>query len=157
MAKCFVTGESANGRSHAASSEIELQALGGGFLFAHIWGSDEAPSFPNDGTPPAFGDLFPGPNGYRATFMHILPSQTVLAAERDGAVTGEAPGMHRSDTVDIGIVTAGTVHMELDTGEVLQFNTGDIFVQNGTSHCWYNRGDVPASVFVVLIGGHPRS
>jgi len=157
MAKCFLTGEKAGGQSYSKSNDVELQALGGGFLFAQIWGADEVPRFPNDGGLPNFSDLFPGPHAYRATLLTILPAQALSAAERAAVAAGEAPGMHRTDTVDLGIVTEGVVHMELDTGETLEMKQGDVFVQNGTSHCWYNRGDTPASMFVVLIGGHPRS
>jgi hypothetical protein len=37
-----------------------------------------------------------------------------------------------------------------------EWGAGDTFIQNGTNHQWYNRGDVPALVAVVLIGGKPR-
>lgn len=172
MTKRIVTGENADGGSCIKVDEMELNPLGGGFLFSSVWGSDVPPAFPNDGTLPNFSELFPAAGGYRATLLHILPAQGVAAAawrdefDREGpvvnggleaAMAGEAPGMHRTDTVDLGIVTSGAIHMELDNGDVQELRTGDVFVQNGTAHNWHNRGETPASMFVVLIGGNPRA
>ncbi|WBX83764.1 cupin domain-containing protein [Sphingosinicella microcystinivorans] len=174
MAKQVVIGEDATGRTNTRISEIELKPLGGGFRYSQLWGSDEIPSFPNDGTPPVYGPLYPGPNGYRFMLMSLLPAQS-LSPDDSGpveidegmqklledagissAAAGDAPGMHRTDTVDLGMVVSGTLILELDSGEMIELHAGDSFIQNGANHNWHNPGSTPATLIVALIGGHPR-
>jgi quercetin dioxygenase-like cupin family protein len=56
--------------------------------------------------------------------------------------------MHTSATVDVGVVLAGQIVLELDDGATVTLQAGDTMVQNGTRHRWSNPGDVPA----VLVG-----
>ena len=51
---------------------------------------------------------------------------------------GKSSPMHRSFSIDYGIVLSGTLEMELDGGEVITLNAGDIVVQRGTNHLWRN-------------------
>lgn len=46
----------------------------------------------------------------------------------------QAPGMHRTDTIDLEIVISGTVSMELNSGDLVELKAGDPFIQNGTNH-----------------------
>ena len=48
------------------------------------------------------------------------------------------PMMHRTQSLDYGIVLEGTVEMELDDGSVTLLKRGDIAVQRGTNHAWRN-------------------
>lgn len=65
---------------------------------------------------------------------------------------GSRREMHRTDTVDYGIVLAGEVHLLLEQEETL-LRTGDVVVQRGTSHAWQNRsGSVARIVFINLRG-----
>jgi quercetin dioxygenase-like cupin family protein len=66
---------------------------------------------------------------------------------------GSRREMHRTDTIDYGIVVAGEVHLVLDRGEAL-LRCGDIVVQRGTSHSWHNRSADLARVVFVNIAGH---
>lgn len=60
--------------------------------------------------------------------------------------------MHRTETVDYGIVLAGEVVLVLERQETL-LRTGDVVVQRGTMHGWHNRsGDVARLAFVNLAG-----
>ncbi|MGE0253158.1 MAG: cupin domain-containing protein [Alphaproteobacteria bacterium] len=65
---------------------------------------------------------------------------------------GSRREMHRTDTVDYGIVLAGEVWMVLDVGETL-LRTGDVVVQRGTNHAWQNRSGRPARMAFVNLGG----
>lgn len=75
---------------------------------------------------------------------------------------GTSP-MHRTNSIDYGIVLSGEVELELDDGVVTTAGPGDIIVQRGTMHLWRNRSatDVCRIVFVlieakpVLVGGVP--
>lgn len=78
-------------------------------------------------------------NNYKAIFEGCqppiaMPGGTVLR------VCNFAPGtttaMHRTTSLDYGIVVAGEVELVLDSGEVRLLKVGDIAVQRGTMHAW---------------------
>ncbi|WP_416979626.1 cupin domain-containing protein [Streptomyces sp. T028] len=68
----------------------------------------------------------------------------------------DAPGMHRTDTLDYDIVLDGEIWLELDDGATTHLRQGDVVVQGGTRHAWRNKGDRTATMCFVLIGGAPR-
>jgi quercetin dioxygenase-like cupin family protein len=51
---------------------------------------------------------------------------------------GNVPLMHRTQSLDYGIVVEGTVEMILDSGEVKTLKRGDVAVQRATMHAWRN-------------------
>ncbi len=57
-------------------------------------------------------------------------------------VTELGPGfrtpMHRTLSIDYGVVLAGTLDMILDRGVKVRLNPGDVLVQRGTLHAWHN-------------------
>jgi mannose-6-phosphate isomerase-like protein (cupin superfamily) len=60
--------------------------------------------------------------------------------------------IHRTASVDYGIVLEGEITLILDDSEVT-LTAGDIVVQRGTDHAWANRGNVTAKVAFVLVDG----
>ena len=60
------------------------------------------------------------------------------------------PGMHMTDSVDYGVIISGRIKLELDDGETVDLEAGDVFVQNGTRHAW--RVSEPCRMAVVLVG-----
>ncbi|KAL2259778.1 hypothetical protein VTK26DRAFT_6403 [Humicola hyalothermophila] len=52
---------------------------------------------------------------------------------------GYACGMHRTQSLDYGIVLEGEVDMVLDSGERHTMRRGDVAVQRATQHQWVNR------------------
>ena len=71
-----------------------------------------------------------------------------------------APGarspLHRSLSIDYGLVLAGQVDLELDSGEIKHLNVGDIVVQRGTNHLWINGSSEQwARMVFVLIEAKP--
>jgi mannose-6-phosphate isomerase-like protein (cupin superfamily) len=74
---------------------------------------------------------------------------------------GNSGTMHRTETIDYVIVLAGEIDMDMDDSSV-HLKTGDVMVQRGTNHAWFNRGTENARVAFVLIDaeplgiGHPR-
>jgi uncharacterized cupin superfamily protein len=60
--------------------------------------------------------------------------------------------VHRTASVDYGIVLEGEITLVLDDSEVT-LRTGDMVVQRGTDHAWANRGSVTARVVFVLVDG----
>jgi uncharacterized cupin superfamily protein len=63
------------------------------------------------------------------------------------------PEMHRTPTLDIGILLAGEVDLELDSGQVAHLKPGDSVIQRGTVHTWRVTGDVPGVMAFVNVRG----
>jgi quercetin dioxygenase-like cupin family protein len=49
--------------------------------------------------------------------------------------------MHRTVSLDYGIVIYGEVELVLDSGETRILKAGDVAVQRGTNHAWRNTSD----------------
>jgi quercetin dioxygenase-like cupin family protein len=66
----------------------------------------------------------------------MIPGGTVLRIVdmRPGATSP----MHRTVSLDYGVVLEGEVELVLDSGEVRLMKRGDIAVQRGTNHAWRN-------------------
>ena len=64
---------------------------------------------------------------------------------------GGVSPMHRTNSIDYGIVLSGEVELELDDGATTLLGPGDVVVQRGTIHLWRNRSatDVCRIVFVL--------
>jgi naringenin degradation protein FdeH len=62
--------------------------------------------------------------------------------------------MHRTETIDYVIVLAGEIEMDMDASTV-KLKAGDVMVQRGTNHAWFNRGTERARVAFVLIDAEP--
>jgi quercetin dioxygenase-like cupin family protein len=51
---------------------------------------------------------------------------------------GTVSPMHRSNSIDYGILLSGALELELEGGERRKLSPGDIVVQRGTNHLWRN-------------------
>lgn len=64
--------------------------------------------------------------------------------------------MHRSWSIDYGIVISGQLELTLEGGEKVVAEAGDIVVQRGTNHLWRNPSDTEVCrVAFVLIESLP--
>jgi quercetin dioxygenase-like cupin family protein len=112
-----------------------------GATFYEIWGTDAAPA-PIDAraADPALDALTvpPAPNGTKIRINEFPP--------------GVASPVHRTQSVDYGIVLSGEVVLVLDDSETV-LRAGDIVVQRGTSHRWENRSPATARMAFILIDG----
>ena len=71
---------------------------------------------------------------------------------------GRHPWMHRTDSVDYGIILTGEIWMLMDNEENdVLLRAGDVVVQRGTNHAWANRSTEPCTVMFVLIDGVTKS
>jgi quercetin dioxygenase-like cupin family protein len=75
-------------------------------------------------------------------------------------VTEFAPGgpavMHRTVTLDYGVVLEGKVELQLDSGESRVLEKGDVIVQRGTMHAWRNLSETEsARIFFVMQASKP--
>lgn len=137
-----VTGDSADGKAVVVSDEeVTGEPPRVGVVLHEIWGSDSALGLPADGNPPQAVGVTPPPGGFRFALVSFAAREEVLGG-----------GMHRSDTVDLGIVVSGEVWMELDDGAETLLRTGDCLVQHGTIHAWHNRTDEPCVMAMAAVG-----
>ena len=170
-----VTGHTAEGRAVVATDEqlepITLD-LAPGAEFLTVWGADEAPTFPDDGTRPAMTAYFPPLGGFRFGLFTVPPSTVVPAADLDfeaafaqmetmlpglpAHMEPESPGMHTTDTVDYEFVISGEIVLELDDGVKVHLKPGDTVVQNGTRHAWRNEGTEPCRMVLAIVGARRR-
>jgi mannose-6-phosphate isomerase-like protein (cupin superfamily) len=146
---------------------------GGGPTFYEIWNTRESPApiDKNGGEPPEEGIvLVPPPNGTRIRVLDIPPETDdmkhvdaaqvralfaeVGAADASTHSAGSArhPHMHRTETIDYGIVLDGEITLLVDIGEVI-VRAGDIVVQRGTNHGWANRSGKNCRIAFILIDG----
>jgi Cupin domain len=169
-----VTGHDDDGKAVVASdTEVDglRPKLTPGAEFHRLWGGDEAPRFPDDGSLPPHRSYFPPVGGYRFGMFSIPPGHrqervapddmAAALAEFEDAMPGlagymepDAPGMHTTDTIDFEVVVDGEVWLELDDGVEVHLRAGDTVVQNGTRHAWRNHGDATARLAVFIVGAH---
>lgn len=168
-----VTGHDGDGKAVFASDELVdgyHPMLNPASAFHVLWSADEAPHFPDDGTPPPRTTYFPAVGGFRFGTFTLPPAGTATPADLDvGAALAEMeanlpgmlahmepgnPGMHTTSTIDFEVVLSGQVVLELDDGAEVVLEAGDTVVQNGTRHAWHNRGDAPVHIAVFLVGAH---
>jgi hypothetical protein len=91
----------------------------------------------------------PDPGGTIIRMLDIHPGHAQLIKRR---ADGRHPGMHRTETIDYGIMIEGELWLLLDDTEQL-IRAEDVVVQRGTDHAWENRSDATARIAFVLIDG----
>lgn len=112
-----------------------------GALFYEIWGTDSAPAPVDAASPDPTLDALtvpPAPNGTKIRINEFPP--------------GVVSPVHRTQSVDYGIVLSGEVVLVLDDAETV-LRAGDVVVQRGTSHRWENRSGATARMAFILIDG----
>lgn len=69
---------------------------------------------------------------------------------------GTTAPMHRTSSLDYGIVLSGEIELILDDGTATLVEAGGIVIQRGTIHAWRNpSAEVTARVAFVLLDAHP--
>ena len=141
----IVTGHAADGRSIVVEDGAvpNVRRLPGA-QFDEVWASGAAPEplgLRPDREPtsmaPAIG---PAAGGSTIRLIHFPPA----------ASGGRRSPMHRTRTIDYGIVLEGEIVLMLSDSEVI-LKAGDVVVQRGTDHAWENRSSRDARMAFVLI------
>ena len=60
--------------------------------------------------------------------------------------------MHRTLSMDYGVVLSGEITMKLEGGDETIIKAGDYLLQRGTMHRWYNHSKEPCRILVVMVG-----
>jgi hypothetical protein len=172
-----VTGHDAQGRAvlQEDGPVPRVQRIGGthGPLFFEVWNTLATPA-PIDRASGEFAEpgiqLAPPKNGTRIRVLDIPPEDASIqsltpeqsqahfaevgaagASSHSGAGSRHA-FMHRTETVDYGIVLEGELTLILDVGETT-VRAGDIVIQRGTNHGWANRSGRHCRIAFILVDG----
>ncbi len=168
----IVTGHDDAGRAVIAEegappTSVALEAVPG-TVFHEIWATSSVPAPVDNGPDPTIGplQLAPPRGGTRVRIVDIPPDTVqdaigpaeaaaafaAIGATHAHALDGPHALMHRTETVDYGIVLSGEVWLVVDDGEA-RLRPGDVVVQRGTNHAWSNRTDETARMAFVLVDG----
>lgn len=141
-----VTGHDAAGKAVVRDDGVidGKPVLGGDAEFAVMWVTDRSPVDNDDAV-----DRSRDPIGL------VQPGGSVLR------IVDIPPGvrspLHRTSSLDYGIVLAGDVDLELDDGRRTSLGLHDVVVQRGTIHAWINRGTTTARMAFVLLDAKPAT
>ena len=171
----IVTGHDGQGRavivSHGPLPNVKEIAAIAGTVFHEVWSTSGNPALIDNGLDPTVGALTlpPPAQGTRFRFVDIPPDTSEFlargAAKMHEAFTqvGDAkastvradsphPLMHRTESIDYGVVIDGEMTLVLDDSEVA-LKPGSVVIQRGTNHAWANRSGRPCRMLFVLIDG----
>jgi quercetin dioxygenase-like cupin family protein len=123
----IVTGHDDKGRAVFRSVDDLAPEIipSGDAAFTTIWSTSEVPVNLNDETD----------GGTREVGLTLNGGSVIRIV--DMLPCGASP-IHRTNSIDYGIVLSGQVELELDDGAVEMCRPGDIIVQRGTIHRWRN-------------------
>lgn len=148
----LITTHDANGKaviSSATPETVKMSAVDGGNAFFGLqYCSDQFPANLNEDK-----DI--------ATYESYLktPPGLVISTGSILRTVDMAPGllspMHRTVSLDYGIVLEGEVELILDGGDKRIMKRGDVAIQRGTVHAWRNVSDTEwARMIYVLLPCH---
>ena len=174
-----VTGHETDGKAVVIGqgplpTVIELSAIPG-VVFHEVWSTSETPAVIDNGADPTLGALMLSPpkRGTRIRFVDQPPDtegflshgasrmKEVFAQTGDehaSTVNADSPHplMHRTESIDYGVVIEGEITLILDDSEVL-LKPGSVVIQRGTNHAWANRSGKPCRMLFVLVDGQYES
>ncbi|WP_298285215.1 cupin domain-containing protein [Novosphingobium sp.] len=137
----IVTGHDAAGKAVVRSDDLlpVTPIPSGDANFSLIWTTATVPADNNDETDGRLREA--GLTLHQGSVIRIVDM-----------LPGGASPMHRSSSIDYGIVLSGLVELELDDGAVTTAHAGDIIVQRGTLHLWRNPSetDICRIAFVLI-------
>lgn len=172
----IVTGHDDQGRavvlSNGALPHVTRPPLQPGLAFHEVWNTaampvpvaaeeDEPTNRHRDTAPPSLGTIIRfvdiPPEGRDGPDFDVAQAEELfgavgLAENAKHTLPGRHPLMHRTESVDYGIVISGEIVLLLDEDEVV-LRPGDVVVQRGTIHAWANRSDEICRMAFILVDG----
>lgn len=140
-----VTGHDAAGKAIVVSDDsfIGQPNPNGTAVLTTVWTSSGSPIDNDDATD----------GGKRAVDL-VLPGGSVIRTV--DMFPGTTAPMHRTSSLDYGIVLSGTIELILDDGSTTLVEQGGIVIQRGTIHSWRNpSSDTTARMAFVLLEAKP--
>lgn len=130
----YITTHSKDGKatfSNALSEEMPVKNMMDGADFSLAYTSSHFPAqLGNDADIPEYQEYLSNPPGI------VVSSGSVCRIVDIGP--GSLSPMHRTVSLDYGVVLEGEVELVLDSGETRLLRRGDVAVQRGTNHAWRN-------------------
>ncbi|WEK37841.1 MAG: cupin domain-containing protein [Candidatus Pseudobacter hemicellulosilyticus] len=172
----IVTGHDAEGKAiiiaDAPPTHTQLVGGPGGPTFFELWHTQETPVLIQSRSlePDEAGLVLPPPKkGTRMRVIEFPPEGEEIRqltgadaaakfrsmGDEKASTSAEGaphPLMHRTQTLDYGIVLEGEITLVLDRGETT-IQAGDIVIQCGTNHAWANRSASICRMAFILIDG----
>lgn len=131
----FITDHDASGLAvfnTTLPEPLPAQVIGNGDKFYLGYTTSEYPvSFADNQDVAGYAAHLASPPGI------VVPGGSVLRIV-DLRPGGESP-MHRTVSLDYGVVLEGEIELVLDSGETRVMRRGDVSIQRGTNHLWRNR------------------
>jgi|SRR5579859_510129 len=134
-----VTGHDGDGKSVIVSDGPAPQVHDRA-IFAEVWNTE--------GSPTRITAVAEREPNERSMQLGPPPQGSIIRVVEMPA--GHRSAMHRTRTVDYGIVLEGEVYLVMEGTETL-LHPGDIVIQRGTNHAWDNRSDAPARMVFILL------
>ncbi|MFY8094473.1 MAG: cupin domain-containing protein [Niveispirillum sp.] len=104
-------------------------------------------------TPTVPADLNGGTDGMLSAGKTLQGGSVIRIVDM---LPGRASPLHRSWSIDYGIILSGDLELELDGGSVTALSAGDIVVQRATNHLWRNpSADRVCRIAFILIEATP--
>jgi len=134
----IVTGHDERGRAvFLIDDVVEEESLG-----AQLWSTTQLPADNADGADGSQRqDGIAAPGGTVIRIITIEP--------------GHRSPMHRTQTLDYGVVLEGEIRLELDDGAARTVRAGEVVVQRGTIHAWENVSANSCRIAFILIAAKP--
>lgn len=135
-----VTGHDEKGRAVFKSEDLTPTRLipSGDASFLLIWTTETVPANNNDET-----------DGREREAGLTLEGGSVIRIV--DMLPGKESPMHRTNSIDYGIVLEGEIELELDDGAKKTVRQGGVIVQRGTNHLWRNTTEQVCRIAFILI------
>jgi len=170
-----VTGHDAQGKAIVSEAGplpnvVAIEKIPG-TVFHEVWSTQGMPAPVDNAADPTLGALLlPPPKAgtririvdippdtedflaHGAAAMHDAFSQVGAASASTVQADSPHPLMHRTESVDYGVVLDGEMTLVLDDSATL-LRQGDVVVQRGTNHAWANRSGRMCRMLFVLVDG----
>ena len=124
-----------------ATATETMEVQGAPFGVAHLWAADERGLDPSDRAPlAALAEIFSLGAGSTRFFVESM------------APTPEPTGWHRTNTIDLEYIVSGEIDLFMEDGSSVTLRQGDVNVQLGGVHQWWNRSADPCVLLIVMVG-----
>lgn len=135
-----VTGHDANGRAVFKSEDVTPTRMipSGDASFLLMWTTPTVPADNNDETD----------GRHREAGLTLNGGSVIRIVDM---LPGKQSPMHRTNSIDYGIVLKGEIELELDDGVKRTVREGGVIVQRGTNHLWRNTTDQVTRIAFILI------
>jgi quercetin dioxygenase-like cupin family protein len=136
----IVTGHDAAGRaiflSDMAFEPVDIPS--GDAAMCLLW---TAPDLPVDNNDPIDGRM-------RDAGLTLHGGSVIRTVDM---YPGQQSPMHRTNSLDYGIVLSGSLELELDDGAKTLLGPGDVVVQRGTVHLWRNPSTIETCRIIFIL------